>query len=220
MNYFNRKLTFWYEEACREKGIRARPMNKNFAIFPKSFYKRAAELPQAKTIDFIFIGSFAFPPPQKYQEVGLRNRKWTIPFAKKHFTAKSYFVNTTKHRHLKKKWVALGNFDNTFKVKNPLVPKYDDKNRHKFDAEYFRKMCASKFCLCPGGDKIWSMRFYEAIMCKCIPIVRVREESFRSVEESKLTYKFYYSNETFVYRQDWVDHNYKIFLKYHTFEEK
>ena len=64
------------------------------------------------------------------------------------------------------------------------------------------------------------MRFYECLMCKCIPIVNSVEETYRSEVESKLDYKYYLSSDTdFVYREDWVEHNYNIFLKYHTLEE-
>jgi hypothetical protein len=64
---------------------------------------------------------------------------------------------------------------------------------------------------------MWSMRFYECLMCKCIPIVDKVEETFRSVEESKLDYKYYLTScPEFVYREDWVEHNYNLFIKYHT----
>ena len=60
---------------------------------------------------------------------------------------------------------------------------------------------------------------YECLMCKCIPIGDTIEETYRSEEESKLGYKYYLSsNNYFVYREDWVEHNYKIFLQYHTLE--
>ena len=45
------------------------------------------------------------------------------------------------------------------------------------------------------------------------------EETYRSEAESKLDYKYYLSSDAdFVYREDWVKHNYNIFLKYHTLE--
>ena len=87
------------------------------------------------------------------------------------------------------------------------------------DKNYFDVMCKSKFCLCPAGDDLWSMRFYEALMCKCIPIVNNEKETYRSDPESKLGYKFYLtSDKEFIYREDWVEHNYNLFLKYHTLE--
>jgi hypothetical protein len=63
------------------------------------------------------------------------------------------------------------------------------------------------------------MRFYEAIMCKAIPIVNKFKESYRTKAEKKLGYKFYLtSDKKFIYRKDWADHNYNLFLKYHTLE--
>ena len=63
------------------------------------------------------------------------------------------------------------------------------------------------------------MRFYESLMCQCIPIVDTIEETYRSEEESQLDYKYYLSSDKeFVYRNDWVEHNYELFLRYHTLE--
>ena len=63
------------------------------------------------------------------------------------------------------------------------------------------------------------MRFYECLIGKCIPIVDIVEETYRSKEESNLDNKYYLSSDyDFVYREDWVEHNYNIFLQYHTLE--
>jgi hypothetical protein len=81
-------------------------------------------------------------------------------------------------------------------------------------------MCQSKFCLCPAGDSPWSMRFYEALLCKTIPIVNEIKETYRTTEESKLGYKFYLVSDTeFIYRSDWAEHNYNLFMKYHTLDK-
>ena len=63
------------------------------------------------------------------------------------------------------------------------------------------------------------MRFYEALMCKCIPIVLKREETYRSREESELDYRYYLASDPeFIYREDWVEHNYALFMRYHTLQ--
>lgn len=113
----------------------------------------------------------------------------------------------------------MGNYDHTLS-ENGFVPReVSISKRNFFDKKYFDNLSQSKFCLCPGGDAIWSMRFYECLMCKCIPIVNIVKETYRSKEESKLDYKYYLSSDKeFVYREDWVEHNYKIFLQYHTLE--
>ena len=47
---------------------------------------------------------------------------------------------------------------------------------------YFDKLSQSKFGLCPAGGCMYSMRFYECLMCKCIPIVNTVGETYRSKE--------------------------------------
>ena len=72
-------------------------------------------------------------------------------------------------------WVPLGKFDHTLE-KNGFVPKEVlPKEIHKisyFDRDYYEKLCQSKFVLTPAGDAPWSMRFYEALMTKAVPIVK------------------------------------------------
>ena len=116
-------------------------------------------------------------------------------------------------------YLPLGSFDYTLKKKG-LVPKEMQENKRDiFDENYYDIMSKSKFCLCPAGDSMWSMRFYDTIMSKSIPIVNHYDEIYRSLAELKLDYKYYLvSDNEFVYREDWVNHNYEIFLKYHTLE--
>jgi len=58
-------------------------------------------------------------------------------------------------------------------------------------------------------------------MTKCIPIVRNPKETYRSKEESRLSYFFYRSSaKSFVYHDYWAKENYDIFLSYHTLEYK
>ena len=172
-----------------------------------------------KTSDFHFAGAFYFSGATKYaQIVGWKNRKWVIDFANQYFTEDSYFLNTTGDKGLDKvgeKWKLLGGFDKTFKDVSPLAK--GSEGNIDFDAGYYRAMSKSKFVLCPAGDGLWSMRFLEAIMCKAIPIINKPEEAWRSKAESRLDYKYYLATEKPEYKEDWVEHNYKIFLDHHTF---
>tara|TARA_B100000902_G_C27030937_1_gene774465 strand:+ start:44 stop:802 length:759 start_codon:yes stop_codon:yes gene_type:complete len=217
---FAPKLSMWYKEAYFELGIPIKSIDHSYAIYPKRFYK-SINLNMDKKYDFIFIGAFSFTAGQ---ERGYNNRKWIIDFAKKRFTDNSLFINTTKNRnlHLDYKWSKLGTYDKTLETdqNDIMIPKHMPLNkRNFFDKKYFDNLSQSKFGLCPGGDGVWSMRFYECLMCKCIPIVNTVEETYRSEEESKLDYKYYLSSDNdFVYREDWVKHNYNIFLQYHTLE--
>lgn len=95
---------------------------------------------------------------------------------------------------------------------------HQKRKRNYFDTQYFQQLANSKFTLCPAGDNFWSMRFYEALMCKSIPIVHTPEETYRSNAESELDYRYYLSTDAHIYREDWVAHNYELFLRYHTLE--
>jgi len=120
-------------------------------------------------------------------------------------------------------WRDLGPWDITFKEHDhwgtlKSAPRTSNKGQQNaFDEAYFQKMTRAKFAVCPGGDAPWSMRFYEALMCRAIPIISWDRESYRSPAESIIDYKYYLAHEgPFVYRKDWAAHNYEIFLRNHT----
>jgi len=197
-------------------------IDESYLLFPKMIYKNV-DLNIEKKYDFTFVGSFAFIINKNVQNFGYNNRKWVIDFAKENFTENSFFVNTSKNTNLDKDWNILGEFDKTFDEESNvfIFSKFDEKlkNQIYFNKEYYDNLSKSKFCLCPAGDCLWSIRFIECIMCKCIPIVNTIEETYRSEAESKLDYKYYLtSSPEFIYREDWVEHNLNIFLKYHTLE--
>ena len=49
------------------------------------------------------------------------------------------------------------------------------------------------------------------------PIVSRKVETYRSKAEKALDYKFYLSSDkNIVYNKEMINHNYKLFLKYHT----
>ena len=212
---FSPKLRAWFKQAFFEKNIKKYKQKNDYAIFPDSLKKKVDKMSKKKKFNFIFVGSFVFNIRPR---IAFRNRKWVIPFARKHFNEGSYFCNTSKGIQLIGGWQKLGNFDHTYNNQSKyFVPKLKPlQKRNEFDKKYYQMMCASKFCLCPAGDKLWSMRFYESLLCRCIPIVNRKEETYRTEAESKINYKFYYTTDKFVYREDWVEHNYNLFIKYHT----
>ena len=161
------------------------------------------------------MGDFAF---NCTQQEGYDNRLWVLNFSKIHYTKNSLFVNTTKNKGLDKSWNILGEFDQRFNESYDFkAPKFM-KNKNYFDKKYYEYMSNSKFCLCPAGDLMWSMRFYEALLCRCIPIINIVDESYRNELESKIPYKYYLAKENhFEYRLDWVHHNLELFYKYHSF---
>ena len=206
------KLEMWYLESYIELSVskNKKKLDHSYAIYPKRFYKNI-NLNIDKKYDFIFIGAFLRDNTTQI------NRKWIIPFINNNFNSNSYLQFTDKKT--KENYEIKGKYDHTL-YKNGFVPMEVTKaKRNFFDKNYFDKLSQSKFGLCPAGEGIYSMRFYECLMCKCIPIVNTVEETYRSKEESKLDYKYYLSTDKeFIYREDWVEHNYNIFLQYHTLE--
>ncbi len=209
---FPPKLYMWFVEAHKEAGCwtDGDPVNTDYALYPRRFYRTVAGFDHEKIFDYCFIGGF------KTDDATQANRAWIIDFIQRHFTDESYLQFTD--RRTKKDYVPMGRFDRTL-LRTGFVPKeHLAEERNKFDDCYFETMARSRFTLCPAGDAFWSMRFYEALMCKSIPIVKNVNETFRSRRESELGYKFYLSTDRIKYRKDWVEQNYRIFLEYHTLD--
>ena len=93
---------------------------------------------------------------------------------------------------------------------------YRKVNENKY---YFETMCKSKFVLCLCGESPWSFRFYEALMCKSIPIVNSIFFTYRTEEESNIPYFFYLYNNftTYKYDKEIVNYNTALIKKYHLF---
>ena len=178
---------------------------------------------------------------------GLDVRKWIIGFAQQHFTNESVFKRTGGNEDAKemgffyqntgKSWDYTDDEDKEYHKLKSLginmslskemykkMRKYSKDNQEKngylfpgMGFDYLFYLCKSKFSLCPAGDMPWSVRFYESIMCKSIPIVKKESETYRTLQESLLDYKYYlYDDTEFEYRKDWADHNFQLFLKYHS----
>jgi hypothetical protein len=205
---FNRILRLRFVKAFEELNIKKVKINSEYAIYPASYYESVAKMKVIKTIDFCFIGGIRANKLQK------RSREWIHPFINKHFGEKSYLKFTDETAG----YISKGSYDNTNKSASLIPRKMKDNNQAVgFDQLYFLTLKSSKFCLCPAGDAPWSMRFYEALMCKSIPIVHYKWESWKTEGESKLDYKYYLTTDKeFIYRADWAEHNYKIFMEFHT----
>ena len=209
-------LKYHLEEALIEKKLNPdiAISNPPIAVFSKKYYDDINKLNKDKIYDFCFIGSI---DPKYYN-----NRKWIIEFAKKYFTDNSIFINTYNEPG----WISLGNFDYTNKNIGFCPVNMSDNQSKKVqyriideNMEYFGKMCNSHFVLCPAGDSTWSFRFYEVLMCKSIPIVESWHHTYRTVEESKINYKYilYKDIENFNINEynNYINENTKLFEKYH-----
>ena len=209
---FSPKLKMWYEESYTEKNCwnEAITVCEDFALYPARFYATVSKFDKTKKYDYCFIGGLKIDIPIE------KNTNWILGFIRRKFTSESYLQFTDMKT--KSGYLTLGEFDFTL-IKNGFTPKeHKVEERNWFDSNYFKTMSKSKFTLCPAGDLIYSMRFYEALMCNSIPIVNTKNETFRSEAESKLDYKYYVSTDQITYREDWTVHNYELFLKYHTLD--
>ena len=206
-------LKYHMEEALMENNLPSNNVSSNpkIALFSKKYYNQINELNHDKIYDYCFIGSI---------NSNKKKRQWVINFAKKYFTNKSIFVNTDN----KDKWKKLGPYDytNIIKGHNPKKCLNNQSKNAQFrivkeNKEYFGKMCQSKFTLCPQGDSTWSFRFYEALMCKSIPIVESWHHTYRTKEEAEINYKYvlYQNIENKIKYEDILNENTKIFEKYH-----
>jgi len=206
-------LKYHIEDAYIEKGLDTRFLNwsPSIAIFSKKYYNEINELNHDKLHDFCFIGSI---------NSCYKRRLWVINFTKKYFTQNSIFINTDDDP----KWQLLGSFDYSNK-KFGFNPKKMPNNQSKEiqyrkikeNLFYFEKMCQSKFILCPAGDSSWSFRFYEALMCKSIPIVESWHHTYRTLEEANIKYKYILFNdiEKEISYDELINDNIQIFEKYH-----
>jgi hypothetical protein len=183
------------------------------AIFSNKYYNDINMLNHDKIYDYCFIGSI---------KSNIQARQWVIDFAKKNFTSKSIFVNTDKDPN----WISLGDFDyskskeNLYFCPKDMADNQSKKTQYRIVAEnidYFENMCKSKFILCPAGDTSWSFRFYEALMCKSIPIVENWHHTYRTKEESNIKYKYVLYNDIDkdIDYCDYVNNNTIIFESHH-----
>jgi hypothetical protein len=211
--FFSPKCIMWYLEAHEERGeiIPRDQINYDYVIFPKRFYKAVEALSDAKIYDFCFVGGFLTDTQT------IAARVWILEFIRQYMSGKSYLQFTDQKT--KENYKPLGAFDFTLKAKGFVPKEVPISERNWFDTSYFQIMKQSQFVLCPAGDLNYSMRFYEALMCKAIPIVHNRNETFRSKKESQLSYKYYLTSDEIIYRQDWAEHNYELFMKHHTLSE-
>lgn len=206
---YSERLYRLFCRSYKEAGLEV-PVTENVvAKYPCSFINQINVEP--KDITFNFIGSI------NQNEECRKNREWVIRFAMQHFDKDSYYQITDHDQN----YVQLGDYDKTFENNSHFVPEQYTGNRVlHFDPHFYDILSRSQFTLCPAGDAPWSMRFYEAIMCRSIPILEKKEHRGRNELERKLGYKFYVLGDQYVYRHDWVEHNYAVFIEHQSFINK
>jgi hypothetical protein len=204
------RLQLWLSESWDEAGCSGDPSgySRDFAILPNRLFELIGSLSKKKKYDFCFIGSFSIRPAVA------EARQWIIPFILRAFGSRSFLQFTdsvTRQDHR-----PFGPYDQT-KNRIGFVPREMPMDqRGHLDPDYYSIMCQSQFALCPAGDAPWSMRFYEAMACRAIPVVNSISEAARTPQEASLGYKFLTTVDDFVYSQDWAEHNFRILLERHT----
>jgi hypothetical protein len=176
-------------------------------LYPRSFVEGVENLPREKTHDYCFVGAVFSP------EVW-RRRHWILDFARRRFTNNSLLCISDAPRG----YVPLGSFDRTLEGKTgQFLPRTMSRDeRGFFDPTYFGVMCRSCFTLCPAGDQPWSMRFFESIMCRSIPILMRRFHSGRNHIERSIPYRCLSARAAHEYLGEWVEANHRLFVERQT----
>ena len=219
-----------YHEAgrCAPCGARGWYDFKNrcaFVKFPRAWYDRvraaasgAAARPRRR---FVFIGASWLGDAKASAARG-----WAIAFARDHFSEHDYFALTDLKSNASGRatpWQRLGAFDHsaTHAGVFPKAHKSGDPAKYAFDAAYYGLLGSADATLCPAGDMPWSMRFYEAIMARSIPVLRTRDDQYYSDAERALPFHVLYEQELRAaggrvpFDASKADENLALFEKFH-----
>lgn len=200
-------------QAYFEEGLQCPSLDERVApiklLYPRSFVDRISAMDRTKTHDYCFIGGL-------YRPETFPHRRWILEFARRRFSDRSYFLLTDgREQH-----DALGDFDYTHAVDDIRVPKMmAPAERAFFHDHYFKVMSASEFTVCPAGDAPWSMRFFEAIMCRSIPIVSDLSHTGRNELERSIGYRVLLADDVHEYDKDLAEQNFRTFLRHQTLIE-
>jgi hypothetical protein len=175
-------------------------------LYPRSYVDAVNAMPGDKTYDYCFVGGL-------YRPETYPNREWILDFARHRFTDRSYLLVTDGEDGHER----LGAYDRTGLERDVFVPKLAPPDeRAFFHDHFFRVLRHSQFTLCPAGDVPWSMRFFEAIMCKSIPIVSDPAHVGRNELERAIGYQVYFRDNDHVYDDAIVHANFRRFLRHQT----
>lgn len=200
--------------AYEEEGLPCPDIDERVAptklLYPRSFVDAVNAMPGDKSHDYSFMGSL-------YRSETYQKRDWILDFAKRRFTERSYLLlSDGDGEHTR-----LGPFDHTGDRQGVFVPKeVPADERAFFNPPYFQVLRSSQFTLCPAGDLPWSMRFFEAIMCRSIPIVSDAMHVGRNDVERSIGYRVYLPDDEHLYDEDLAEENYRRFLRHQTLIDK
>jgi hypothetical protein len=195
-----------YEEeqrACPDVDERIEPV---CLLYPRSWVEAVDAMPGTKDLDYSFLGSL-------YRPEVYANRAWVLDFARRRFTARSYLqLSESPPDHHN-----LGLFDHTGESEGVWVPKEVPwPDRVFFNPHYFQILRRSEFALCPAGDAPWSNRFFEAVMCRAIPIVTDRVHAGRHEREREIGYTMLLADDEHRYDPEVAEENRRLFIEHQT----
>jgi hypothetical protein len=200
-----------YNQAYEEEGLPLPDVDEGrepvALLYPRSFVEAVDAMPGEKVHDYCFMGSL-------YRSETFEHRDWILDFAKRRFTDRSYLLlSEAPPEH-----ITLGSFDHTGDMAPVFVPKEAPWGRERahFNPPFFQALRSSQFALCPAGDAPWSMRFFEAIMCRSIPVVSDVSHGWRNSRERSIGYQVLLRDEPHVYDEDLVEENHRLFLQHQT----
>ena len=195
--------------------------------YPREHVELAKQLAEKteKTVDFIFAGSMTTSG----------HRDWVRAFVQSHFTDSSWYVDTIPALWTTtplSAYKSIGPFDHTVeRVNGGAIQIRGDEGAGAYacgaarpDPAYLQDMARAKFALCPRGDHPWSIRFFEAIMSRAIPIVDDPEHTGRNPEERALGYHYLMREDVEKmmpdgpeYCESWAEENMRIFLEHQAY---
>uniref|UniRef100_A0A7S1S7L5 Exostosin GT47 domain-containing protein n=1 Tax=Alexandrium catenella TaxID=2925 RepID=A0A7S1S7L5_ALECA len=181
--------------------------------FPRSWVSKVRKLGGEKTRNYNFIGR---------EENTFGYRWWAMAFAEDNFAASDYF-EFTRLNHVDSIWTGpIGPFDHTGQDRH-YDAAIEDPLKGAFDETYYRVITSSNFTLCPRGDRSFSERFLDAILGRSIPIVNSLGVDMDSPFSMMTSVPYHYyalaDKVPIVHRQDWVEENARLFIRYNTFME-
>jgi Exostosin family len=197
-------------QAYEEEGLECPDVDERVTptmlLFPRSFVGAVSQMSGEKAHDYCFVGGL-------YRRETYENRRWILDFARRRFTDRSYLLLTDGEQGHS----SLGAFDHTSVERDVFVPKeVPPAERAYFHPRYFELLRSSQFTLCPAGDLPWSMRFFEAIMCRSIPIVSDLQHVGRNQMERAIGYRVLLAGDEHRYDEQIVNHNHRLFLRHQT----
>ena len=196
------------EEAIAHPTIDER-VTRTRLLFPRSYVEAIEAMPSVKDHDYSFLGTLYRPETYEW-------RKWILDFARERFTDRSYLL-LSEEGHGELRHERLGPFDHTGDRDKVFVPKeLPFTDRAQFNPAYFEVLRRSEFSLCPAGDQPWSLRFFESIMCRSIPVVSDARHTGRNKVERAIGYHYFLHDEAHLYSDDGVEENFQLFLENQT----